>query len=69
MEEVLDKILKKQRKDGTWPVQQKYSGLTYFDMEKTGGASRWNTLRVLKIVKFYKSEIIDDIMKNFSLLY
>lgn len=65
MEAGIEKILKKQRKDGTWPVQQKYSGLTYFDMEKTGGASRWNTLRVMKVLFFYKPQIAEDIMNNF----
>jgi hypothetical protein len=25
-------------------------------MEKTGGASRWNTLRVLRVLKMYKPE-------------
>ncbi len=47
MEEALTLIIQKKRKNGYWPVQQKYSGLVYFDMEKTGGDSRWNTLRVL----------------------
>lgn len=53
MAEALALIMKKRRKDGHWPVQQKYTGLVYFDMEKTGGPSRWNTLRVLRVLKAY----------------
>lgn len=47
-------IKKKQRKDGTWPVQNKHQGKTHFDMEKTGGSSRWNTLRVLRVFKHFQ---------------
>lgn len=56
MEEALEIIISKRKKDGFWPVQQKHSGLVHFDMEQTGGASRWNTLRVLRVLKHYKPE-------------
>lgn len=54
MADAINHIKKKQKKDGCWPVQQKYTGLVYFDMEKTGGPSRWNTLRVLRVLERYK---------------
>ena len=44
---------KKQRKNGTWPVQAKHPGQVHFDMEKTGGSSRWNTLRALRVLKHF----------------
>ncbi|QMS85465.1 prenyltransferase/squalene oxidase repeat-containing protein [Candidatus Xianfuyuplasma coldseepsis] len=44
---------KKQRKDGTWPLQNKHSGKVHFDMEKPGSSSRWNTLRVLRVYKHF----------------
>ena len=50
MQDALDVLLKKRRKDGTWPVQAKHAGQVYFDMEKTGGPSRWNTLRALRVL-------------------
>jgi hypothetical protein len=53
MQDALDVLVKKQRKDGTWPVQAKHPGLTHFEMEKTGGPSRWNTLRALRVLKKY----------------
>jgi hypothetical protein len=53
MQDALDVLLKKRRKDGTWPVQAKHAGQTHFDMEKTGGPSRWNTLRALRVLKHF----------------
>jgi hypothetical protein len=42
----------RRRKDGTWPVQHSYTGRVWFDMEKTGGPSRWNTLRALRVLRW-----------------
>lgn len=53
MADALNLLKKKQRKDSTWPVQQKYSGLVHFDYEKMGGASRINTMRALRVLKAY----------------
>jgi hypothetical protein len=64
MDEALELILKKKRKNDHWPVQQKYAGNVHFDMEKTGDDSRWNTLRVLRVLKFYKPELYKEIVKN-----
>ncbi len=43
----------KRRSDGCWPVQQKYPGRVFFDMEPTGGPSRWNTLRALRVLRWW----------------
>lgn len=53
MQEALDILMKKRRKDGKWPVQAKHPGKVYFDMEKTGGPSRWNTLRAMRVLKHF----------------
>lgn len=53
MEDALAVLLAKQRKDGTWPVQAKHPGLTHFELEKTGGPSRFNTLRALRVFKAF----------------
>ena len=53
MDDAIESILSKRRKEGTWPVQAKHAGQVHFDMEKTGGASRWNTLRVLRVLKYF----------------
>jgi len=51
MQDALDILKKKRRNDGRWPVQSKHPGQTHFDMEKAGDASRWNTLRALRVLK------------------
>lgn len=53
MQSAIDIILKKRQKDGRWPVQAKHPGQTHFDMEKTGQPSRWNTLRALRVLKYF----------------
>jgi len=32
-------------------VEKRIPGITFFDMEKPGGDSRWNTLRALRVLK------------------
>ena len=49
-------LLKKKEKDGKWPLQQKYSGLIYFDMEDVGKLSRMNTLRALRILNWWSKK-------------
>jgi hypothetical protein len=41
--------------DGRWPLQQSYRGKTYFEMERLGAPSRWNTLRALRVLKWWNS--------------
>lgn len=53
MQEALDVLKKKRRKDGTWPVQARHPGQTHFEMEKTGKSSRWNTLRALRVLEHF----------------
>jgi len=53
MEDAIELLLKKRRKDGKWPLQMKHPGKTHFDMEKCGEASRWNTLRALRVLKHF----------------
>ena len=53
MDDALELLLSKRRKDGTWPVQAKHPGRVHFDMEKTGSSSRFNTLRALRVLKTF----------------
>lgn len=63
MQDALNVIIRKRRKDRTWPVQHKHAGKVHFDMEKTGGPSRWNTLRVLRVLMHFKPNhpILDEL--------
>ena len=53
MQEALEVVLRKRRRDGTWPLQARHPGQTHFEMEKTGGPSRWNTLRALRVLEHF----------------
>ena len=60
MNDALDVLVKKQRKDGRWPLQAKHPGQTHFEMEQTGKASRWNTLRALRVLKHFKTNDVKE---------
>jgi len=53
-EDAIEVIKSKQRRDGTWPLQNRHPGRVHFDMEEgSGKPSRWNTLRVLRVLRWY----------------
>jgi hypothetical protein len=56
LQPAIDLLFQRRRKDGLWPVQQKYAGKNYFDMEKLGGPSRWNTLRALRVLRWWENQ-------------
>ena len=56
MTQAMTYLNKKQNKDGTWNVQAAHSGQVHFIMEKAGKPSRWNTLRMLRIKKYFGIE-------------
>jgi hypothetical protein len=41
------------RPDGRWTLQNTYKGKTYFELERLGSPSRWNTLRALRVLKWW----------------
>jgi hypothetical protein len=55
LQDAIDLLIHRRRADGTWPVQHKYPGRVFFDMEKVGGPSRWNTFRALRVLKWLES--------------
>lgn len=56
MQDAFEVLLKKCSKDGRWPLQAKHPGQTHFDMEEGGAPSRWNTLRAVRVLKYYGIE-------------
>lgn len=57
MLEAFEVILEHQSSDGTWPMQVKHTGGLLFEMEEVGEQSRWNTLRALRTLKHYSSNL------------
>jgi hypothetical protein len=53
MQDALYILRARQNKNGTWPLQEKHKGAVHFTMEKLGAPSRWNTLRALRVLKYF----------------
>ena len=39
--------------DGRWKLENTYSGKVWFELEKKGKPSRWNTLRALRVLEWW----------------
>jgi hypothetical protein len=52
----IELLTKKRKSDGKWKMMRGPSGKTYFEMERAGKPSRWNTLRGLRILKWWEGE-------------
>ena len=54
LQNALDVLEKKKTKEGIWKVQAKHPGKVFFEMEKPGQMSRWNTLKALRVLKHFR---------------
>lgn len=57
MMDAIDVILKKRGKENIWRLNAHHPGATHFQMEQAGKASRWNTLRSLRVLKHFGKPI------------
>jgi hypothetical protein len=53
LSESIDVVRTRQSSDGRWPLENRYRGKTYFELERVGAPSRWNTLRALRVLKWW----------------
>jgi hypothetical protein len=51
--EAIEIVQSTQRRDGRWSLQNRWKGKTYFELERLGAPSRWNTLRALRVLKWW----------------
>lgn len=51
--EAIEIVQSTQRSDGRWSLQNRWKGKTYFELERLGAPSRWNTLRALRVLKWW----------------
>lgn len=58
MTDAMTYLNKKKNKDGRWKMQAAHSGQVHFIMEKAGKPSRWNTLRMLRVMKHFEIEYL-----------
>lgn len=53
--EAVDVLRSKRKPDGTWLLENSHPGRVHFDLEDGDGRpSRWNTLRALRVLKWYE---------------
>lgn len=51
--EAIELVRARRGADGRWPLQNRYRGKTYFELERIGAPSRWNTLRAFRVLKWW----------------
>jgi hypothetical protein len=56
LSDAIDVVMKRQDGDGRWPLQQRWPGETWFEMETVGEPSRWNTLRAMRVLDGWRGE-------------
>jgi hypothetical protein len=52
--DAIDIVRRGRGSDGRWTLQHAYKGKTYFELERLGAPSRWNTLRALRVLKWWE---------------
>jgi hypothetical protein len=54
MDEAINVILNKRNKNGTWNMEAAQPGNVHFVMDAAGKPGRWNTLRAMRVLKYFK---------------
>lgn len=53
MAQAVELVRSKQQPDGRWLLDRTYPGRVWFEVEEVGEPSRWNTLRALRVVRWW----------------
>lgn len=53
--EAIDIVRTSRRQNGRWSLETRYNGQSFFEMERVGMPSRWNTLRALRVLKWWEA--------------
>lgn len=53
LKEAINLLERKRNPEGSWDLQNKHAGKIFFEMEQAGKPSRWNTLRALRVLKWW----------------
>jgi hypothetical protein len=54
--EAIDIVHTSRRSDGRWSLEKCHRGKSHFELERLGRPSRWNTLRALRVLKWWEPE-------------
>jgi hypothetical protein len=52
--EAVDIVRTGRHADGRWALENQYKGRSHFTLERLGAPSRWNTLRALRVLKWWE---------------
>jgi hypothetical protein len=52
LQDAIDLVHARRQSGGMWPLARGYPGKVFFELEKAGEASRWNTLRALRVLRW-----------------
>jgi hypothetical protein len=56
--EAIDVVRSRQQPDGTWLLENTHPGRVHFELEEGDGRpSRWNTLRALRVLRWYERSL------------
>jgi hypothetical protein len=53
LSEAIEIVRSRHDSEGRWPLQNRHAGKTFFELEQLGAPSRWNTLRALRVLKWW----------------
>jgi hypothetical protein len=53
LEDGIALVHERRHTNGRWLLTRRYRGKTYFKLERLGASSRWNTLRALRVLKWW----------------
>ncbi|WP_010584762.1 hypothetical protein [Schlesneria paludicola] len=53
--EAIALLEKKQDDAGRWPLENNHAGKVHFELESADNPSRWNTLRALRVLRWYST--------------
>jgi hypothetical protein len=54
LEDPVRVLSSRRTEQGTWVLQNRHPGRTFFELETVGKPSRWNTLRALRVLRWYE---------------
>ena len=53
LEDAIEVLRDKRRPDGRWNLEHRFRGKVFFEIERLGRPSRWNTLRALRVLRWW----------------
>jgi hypothetical protein len=56
LSEAIDLVTRRRGADARWTLEYTYSGKTHFPLERLRAPSRWNTLRALRVLKWWSGK-------------